>query len=69
MELWADSITRQKSSMLCWVVDGTVITGTISERSSGPGMPGTAKIRHRWYENNGIKSDWNSYLKSTIGNR
>lgn len=27
--------------------------------------PGFSNIRHRWYENTGIKSDWNSYLKST----
>jgi len=27
--------------------------------------PGKSSINHRWYENTGIKSDWNSYLKST----
>jgi iron complex outermembrane receptor protein len=28
--------------------------------------PGDSHIRHRWYENRGNKSDWNSYLKSTL---
>lgn len=28
-------------------------------------QPGNSEIRHRWYENKGIKSDWNTYLKST----
>jgi len=27
---------------------------------------GDTEIRHHWYDNTGIKSDWNSYLKSTI---
>jgi iron complex outermembrane recepter protein len=29
-------------------------------------FPGTSEIRHRWYENTGIKSDWNTYLKTTL---
>ncbi|MCK4749160.1 MAG: TonB-dependent receptor, partial [Bacteroidales bacterium] len=28
--------------------------------------PGAGEIRHRWYENRGVKSDWNSYLKTTV---
>ena len=28
--------------------------------------PGDSEIRYRWYENKGIKSDWNTYLKATI---
>jgi iron complex outermembrane receptor protein len=28
--------------------------------------PGNSEIRHRWYENRGVKSDWNSYLKTSI---
>lgn len=28
--------------------------------------PGESQIRHHWYDNTGIKSDWNSYLKSTL---
>lgn len=27
---------------------------------------GDNDIRHRWYENNGSKTDWNSYLKTTF---
>ncbi|MEN8229870.1 MAG: TonB-dependent receptor [Bacteroidota bacterium] len=27
---------------------------------------GEAEIRHHWYDNTGIKTDWNSYLKSTL---
>ena len=27
---------------------------------------GDAEIRYHWYDNTGIKSDWNSYLKSTL---
>ncbi len=27
---------------------------------------GDAEIRHHWYDNTGIKTDWNSYLKSTL---
>lgn len=27
---------------------------------------GNSEIRHRWYENRGVKTDWNSYLKSTF---
>jgi iron complex outermembrane receptor protein len=29
-------------------------------------QPGDSEIRHRWYENTGIKSDWNTYLKTTF---
>ncbi|MFO7932600.1 MAG: TonB-dependent receptor [Bacteroidales bacterium] len=29
-------------------------------------FPGESEIRHRWYENTGIKSDWNSYLKVNV---
>ncbi|MCK5137916.1 MAG: TonB-dependent receptor [Bacteroidales bacterium] len=29
-------------------------------------QPGESEIRHRWYENNGMKSDWNSYLKINL---
>ena len=29
-------------------------------------FPGASEINHRWYENRGVKSDWNTYLKSTI---
>ncbi|MCK4747031.1 MAG: TonB-dependent receptor [Bacteroidales bacterium] len=28
--------------------------------------PGGSEIRHRWYENQGMKTDWNSYLKTSI---
>ncbi|TFH22764.1 MAG: TonB-dependent receptor, partial [Bacteroidia bacterium] len=28
--------------------------------------PGDSEIRHRWYENTGLKSDWNTYLKTTF---
>jgi len=28
--------------------------------------PGNSEIRHRWYENAGLKSDWNTYLKATL---
>jgi iron complex outermembrane receptor protein len=28
--------------------------------------PGNSEIRHRWYESTGLKSDWNSYLKTTL---
>lgn len=28
--------------------------------------PGDSEIRHRWYENRGKKTDWNTYLKATI---
>lgn len=28
--------------------------------------PGDSEIRHRWYENTGIKTDWNTYLKTSI---
>ncbi len=28
--------------------------------------PGDSEIRHRWYENTGIKADWNTYLKATF---
>ncbi len=28
--------------------------------------PGTSEIRYQWYDNRGIKSDWNSYLKTTF---
>jgi len=28
--------------------------------------PGGSEIRHRWYENTGVKSDWNSYLKVSL---
>jgi iron complex outermembrane receptor protein len=28
--------------------------------------PGEAEIRHRWYENTGLKTDWNTYVKTTI---
>ncbi len=27
---------------------------------------GEAEIRHHWYDNTGIKTDWNSYMKSTL---
>ncbi len=27
---------------------------------------GNAEIRHHWYDNSGTKTDWNSYLKSTL---
>ncbi len=27
---------------------------------------GNSEIRHRWYENTGLKSDWNTYLKTTF---
>jgi iron complex outermembrane receptor protein len=27
---------------------------------------GESEIRHRWYDNTGLKSDWNSYLKTTF---
>jgi len=27
---------------------------------------GNSEIRHHWYDNTGLKSDWNSYLKTTI---
>jgi len=27
---------------------------------------GNSEIRHRWYDNTGVKSDWNTYLKATI---
>jgi len=26
--------------------------------------PGDSEIRHRWYDNTGIKTDWNTYLKA-----
>ena len=26
--------------------------------------PGESEIRHRWYENTGLKTDWNLYLKA-----
>ncbi|HDS06542.1 MAG TPA: TonB-dependent receptor [Bacteroides sp.] len=29
-------------------------------------FPGESEIRHRWYENTGVKSDWNSYLKANL---
>ncbi len=29
-------------------------------------QPGESEIRHRWYDNTGVKSDWNSYLKTTF---
>lgn len=29
-------------------------------------FPGNSEIRHRWYENSGVKSDWNTYLKTTL---
>jgi iron complex outermembrane receptor protein len=29
-------------------------------------VQGNEEIRHRWYENRGIKSDWNSYVKTTV---
>ncbi len=29
-------------------------------------FPGESEIRHRWYENTGEKSDWNSYLKASL---
>jgi iron complex outermembrane receptor protein len=29
-------------------------------------FPGESEINHRWYENSGVKSDWNSYLKATL---
>ncbi len=29
-------------------------------------QPGESGIRHRWYDNTGVKSDWNSYLKTTF---
>ena len=28
--------------------------------------PGESEIRHRWYENRGLKTDWNTYLKTTF---
>ncbi len=28
--------------------------------------PGNSEIRHRWYQNAGLKSDWNTYLKTTF---
>ncbi|MCP4310923.1 MAG: TonB-dependent receptor, partial [Bacteroidetes bacterium] len=28
--------------------------------------PGESEIRHRWYDNKGVKSDWNSYMKATF---
>ncbi len=28
--------------------------------------PGESEIRHRWYENTGVKGDWNTYLKGTL---
>lgn len=28
--------------------------------------PGESEIRHRWYENKGLKTDWNTYLKATF---
>jgi len=28
--------------------------------------PGESEIRHRWYENNGVKTDWNTYLKGML---
>ncbi len=28
--------------------------------------PGESEIRYRWYENRGLKSDWNTYLKASI---
>jgi len=27
---------------------------------------GDSQIRHRWYENTGLKTDWNTYLKATL---
>ncbi|MEN8202577.1 MAG: TonB-dependent receptor [Bacteroidota bacterium] len=27
-------------------------------------FPGNSEIRHRWYENTGLKTDWNTYLKA-----
>jgi len=27
---------------------------------------GNSEIRHRWYENTGLKSDWNTYIKTTF---
>jgi len=29
-------------------------------------FPGESEIRHRWYENRGLKTDWNTYLKATL---
>jgi iron complex outermembrane receptor protein len=29
--------------------------------------PGNSETRHRWYESRGLKTDWNTYLKATIG--
>jgi iron complex outermembrane receptor protein len=29
-------------------------------------VPGDSEIRHRWYENTGIKTDGNGYLKTTV---
>jgi iron complex outermembrane receptor protein len=29
-------------------------------------VAGESEIRHRWYDNTGVKSDWNSYLKTTV---
>lgn len=29
-------------------------------------VPGNTEFNHRWYENRGVKTDWNSYLKTSI---
>lgn len=29
-------------------------------------FPGLSEINHRWYENRGVKTDWNSYVKTTL---